>query len=222
MGHGTRRGGRRRGCRPRRGSGAPRCRVATASWRRAGPAASRRGPASTQAALVRAPPGPLADAFAELMALSDAPLGVAALVEAVLPWLDAVYAAHWRGLAGVRGPGDGGAAGGPPGGRGGDPGRPCPPGGVPSRRRAGLREVKRVFRTGVCRDGHFPCCTAILTAPLHCLRSPRTPGTGVGCVVLRAQARPGPPAEALGRKVWRGSWRRNESSATTRISSGCT
>ena len=45
-------------------------------------------------ALVKAPPGPLGDAFAELMALSDAPLGVGALVEAVLPGLDAVYAAH--------------------------------------------------------------------------------------------------------------------------------
>ncbi len=46
------------------------------------------------AALVQAPPGPLADAFAELVALPDAAVGMAALVEAVLPGLDAVYAAH--------------------------------------------------------------------------------------------------------------------------------
>jgi hypothetical protein len=45
-------------------------------------------------ALVVAPPGPLANAFAELVAEPDALVGVGALVEAVLPGLDSVYAAH--------------------------------------------------------------------------------------------------------------------------------
>ncbi len=45
-------------------------------------------------ALVAAPPGPLANAFAELMAAPDALVGIAALVEVVLPGLDTVYAAH--------------------------------------------------------------------------------------------------------------------------------
>jgi hypothetical protein len=45
-------------------------------------------------ALVRAPSGALGDAFAELVAVPEATAGLAPLVEAVLPALDAVYRAH--------------------------------------------------------------------------------------------------------------------------------
>jgi hypothetical protein len=45
-------------------------------------------------ALVTAPSGALANAFAELVAEPEATAGVAALVGAVLPALDAVYGAH--------------------------------------------------------------------------------------------------------------------------------
>jgi len=45
-------------------------------------------------ALVTAPPGPLADAFAELVAEPLTLAGAAALVEGLLPALDAVYGTH--------------------------------------------------------------------------------------------------------------------------------
>ncbi len=45
-------------------------------------------------ALVTAPAGPLADAFAALVSAPQALTGVAALVDALLPALDAVYGAH--------------------------------------------------------------------------------------------------------------------------------
>ena len=47
-----------------------------------------------RAALVCAPPGPLAGALDALAAAPDARVGVAALVEAVLPCLRAVYEVH--------------------------------------------------------------------------------------------------------------------------------
>ena len=46
------------------------------------------------AALVEAPSGPLGPAFDALAAEPDPDVGLAALVEAVLPGIDAVYAAH--------------------------------------------------------------------------------------------------------------------------------
>ncbi len=46
------------------------------------------------AALVRPPDGPLADAFDVVEAAPDSRAGVAALVEAVLPGLQALYGAH--------------------------------------------------------------------------------------------------------------------------------
>ncbi len=46
------------------------------------------------AALVEAPSGPLGSAFDALAAEPDPQMGLAALVEAVLPGIDAVYAAH--------------------------------------------------------------------------------------------------------------------------------
>ena len=99
--------------------------------------------------------------------------------------------------------------------------RPSPPA---RGRPTGLTGTARsgANRTGVCRNWRFPCCTRILTAPLHCLGSPRTPETVVGCVITSATARPGSPAVVMGRKVWRRFWPRNESSATTKISSGST
>ena len=53
------------------------------------------------------------------------------------------------------------------------------------------------FRTGLRQLARFPCCTRILTAPLHCLRSRETPGTGA-CCLKRARTRPAnSPALAL-------------------------
>jgi hypothetical protein len=49
-----------------------------------------------RAALVCAPPGPLADALDALADAPEARVGVAALVEAVLPCLQAVYEVHGR------------------------------------------------------------------------------------------------------------------------------
>ncbi len=51
-------------------------------------------PAWTRAALVTAPSGALANAFAEVVAEPEATTGVVALVGAVLPALDGVYRAH--------------------------------------------------------------------------------------------------------------------------------
>ncbi len=54
-----------------------------------------------RAALVCAPPGPLAEALLAVAAASDARVGVGAMVEAVLPCLHAVYEAHGQTAAPV-------------------------------------------------------------------------------------------------------------------------
>jgi hypothetical protein len=81
--------------------GAPELRVwCAATSRRHGALAARweerlpRRAGVDAAALVAAPPGPLAPRLEELAAGPDLRSGVSALVEGVLPALDAVYAAH--------------------------------------------------------------------------------------------------------------------------------
>ena len=175
-----------------------------------------------RAALVCAPPGPLAGALDGAGRRTRRPgrRGGDGRGRAPPP-AGRLRSPRADGDAGHRGFRPGGPGRSPPGSRRRDQWWSHPPGGVGQWADEG-RRAGPSGRTGVCRNSRFPCCTRILTAPLHCLGSPRTPETVVGCAITSATARRGSPAVVMGRKVWRRFWPRNELSGTTRISSGST
>ena len=143
-------------------------------------------------ALVRAPSSQLAAALDRLGDLDDAGAALGVLVSTVLPWLGEIYGAHLETASPVRE-------------------APVAEVLVESRRNVvGETRSGRVrcaqfgcrdrtccagggsgegFRTGLRQGLRFPCRPLILTAPLHCLRSRETPGTGASCL-KRARTRP--------------------------------
>ena len=90
--------------------------------------------------------------------------------------------------------------------------------GVGAERAARVADLVTDFEQVFDKVCVFPAVPAILTAPLHCLRSRETPGTGASCL-KRARTRPArsPRLGPFGR-IEAPTWRRNESSATTKTS----
>ncbi len=120
-------------------------------------------------ALVTAPAEPegLAEAFGALGATKELAVGVAALVETVLPWVGGVYGSHlmiatpvseasvMEVLVEARREGSEEIRG-----------RPVPPGAASGGGET-VRSPWGAVQTGVGHKRCFPCCSAGLTAPLH-------------------------------------------------------
>ncbi len=160
-------------------------------------------------ALVAAPPGPLANAFAELVAEPDVLVGIAALVEVVLPGLDAVYAAHLGSASPVSE-------------------APVMEVLVEARREVGAeirggrtvvgtfpRADERVRKVRDSSNGRlsrlaFSLLYAHLDSAITLSPQPSYARNGRRLLHTSAYARSGPPAEHLDGRFRRGSWRRNE------------